>query len=201
MPATSKVSNEQVRRAIEEWGGNVSAAAAALGMRPKSLRERIARLGIDLESIRATRTDPHDPSRPVPARTDTGTTGPLARFDPSGSYGRKSAPGPFPSGAPVPTLTRMQAAVKDTDAPDDEIPVRTSSAPPDPIRVKPEYQERVRQAKVKLIARYLRDFKGQGIFDQFFEERFDSWLQSKLEPAPAPAAPRASKRKPDEGSR
>ncbi|KKK89748.1 hypothetical protein LCGC14_2730020, partial [marine sediment metagenome] len=44
-----KASHAEVRKAIEIWEGNVSAAADAVGLRRESYRKRLKTLGIDPE--------------------------------------------------------------------------------------------------------------------------------------------------------
>lgn len=189
MSAQQKVTNEQVRKALEEWGGNLSAAADALGLRPKNLRERAIRLGIDIEALRAAQSGTYDPYQPGSIRMDrTGTPG-TYRPGPhvSGSpYGPKSASGPFTRPDETSNVRPMQAAVATKEDRENEAPVRGIGGPAKPLRVRPPFQERVRQAKVDLIARHRIDTDEQHVFDQFCDEAFEPWLQSKLEPTPPP---------------
>jgi hypothetical protein len=192
--AVRRVSNPEIERAINEWGGNVTAAAADLGLHPKNLRERLARLGVDLEAIRAGRTVIPGGAVRV-ARPDTYGT---VRNVSAGTYGPKSVPGTLPESGAPPTLSRVPATIAEKDQVEDvdaESPVRPSSTPAKALRVKPRHQEMIRAGKVELIARYRRDFDEQDIFEQFLDEDWPEFLRRKLNPAAPPRAKKAGKEK------
>ncbi len=52
MPAIARTSVEQIKAALREHGGNVTAAAEQLGMATNNLRTRIENAGVDLRAFR-----------------------------------------------------------------------------------------------------------------------------------------------------
>lgn len=182
MSARPIIPGEQILAAIKEWGGNVTATAEALGIHPKNLRERLARLGVDLAAIRdAGRHVPHVPNVPV----RIGTPGP----SPAGTYGPDPAPRTLARRSGVATFPRMSGAAGAATQDAEAAPIRISTAPAKAVRVRPAFQEALREAKVEVIGRHKIDTDEQMIFDQFCDEAFGPWLRSKL----APAAPADSK--------
>ena len=61
------------------------------------------------------------------------------------------------------------------------LPIRASVARHAPVRVLPAHQDRLREAKFDLCARYRVETNENAILAQFLEEAFPEWLPSKLE--------------------
>lgn len=96
--------------------------------------------------------------------------------------GQLSKGGIFPRAAKASTLSGMQqAAVKDAA---DTGATSVPSAPPRqrPIRFHPEDQERLRIARLDLIARHRAEFDESAISHQFYLDEFDGWLARQLNP-------------------
>lgn len=168
------------------WRGNVTAAADELGIQPKNLRKRLDTLGMNLAALRrgegaggvgaVAPLDPRGPSR-VPQ--------PLAAPPaPRGGTGRKSGTGLSRSEASAPILRDVSTTAAATE--EREAPIKGVTVKPKPLRLRPEHQDRLRNAKLDLGARYRVETDENTILDQFFEEAFEPWLRSKLDPAPAP---------------
>lgn len=191
MPAKPRIPSERILDAIREWGGNVSATAAALGMHPKNLRERLARLDVDLDAIRTSAY------RATTARVERFGVPGVVRHSAAGTYGQKSTGDTLAQGRRAPIVSAVQSAMVKDENEVAALPVRTTGGNAKTARIKPAYQERLREAKVDLIGRFRIDTDEQTVFDQFFEEAFDAWLRSKLEPAAS--EPRRRKRGDDEG--
>src|SRR5262245_32739002 len=150
MTGRTRIPSEEIERAVREWGGNLSAAAEALGINVKNLRERCARLGLDLEAIRSgrpersERTGTPDTSRNVSVRlVRLGTPGAtdmvsIASGVLGGMYGLKSAPGTLPGERSTPTVSRMATAAAPTEN-ETEVPIRGIGGPPKNVRVPPAF--------------------------------------------------------------
>lgn len=52
MSAAARVPGEAIRKALHATGGNVTAAAARVGLAPVNLRKRLPGLGVDLAALR-----------------------------------------------------------------------------------------------------------------------------------------------------
>ena len=61
-----------------------------------------------------------------------------------------------------------------------ELPIKAKPTRYKLIRVRPDIQARLREAKYDLMARYRVDIDEQAILEQFFEEAFEGWLGGKL---------------------
>jgi hypothetical protein len=226
MPSNRKASSPEVVEGIFYWRGSVAAAADALGMRPKNLRERLGRLGIEPSKVRngeivltderehlvvSTRdgetvvrlprmtrrdpphpSDPYDPSRPVQHKVTRmtphtqGTRAVLSRL-----HGPKVESGPYQNASQSPNLPAMEQAA--STLPEEQSPIRTIKPKSAPIRLEPKFQDRLREARRAVAARYGAETSETVILNQFFEETFDGWLRSKLAPASAPKKPKGDK--------
>ena len=133
MPARERVNLEQIKAALGKWQGNVQAAADELGMRRRSLYERIDSARIEVRGYRAGGQGP----KLVTIQDET-------------------------AGSPFPAAPRR--------------PLR--------LRVQPEHAERLREARLEIIATFRVEVSEQNILDTFVSEAFDDWLRSKLESGP-----------------
>jgi len=68
------------------------------------------------------------------------------------------------------------------EAPLGALPINVAPRRPRPLRVIPGHQERLRQAKFDLCARWHVETNEDLILGQFIDECFETWLRSKLEP-------------------
>lgn len=163
------------------WRGNVTAAADELGIQPKNLRKRLETLGLDLSAVRhaggamgASGPTPIDPSGPRASSRPLPT--PLG---PSRATGRKTATGLSRSDARAPILRDVSNTAMATE--EQEAPIKSVTVKPKPLRLRPEHQDRLRNAKLDLGARYRVETDENAILDQFFEESFEPWLRTKLD--------------------
>ena len=179
MPAPKRISDAKVMEAIQTWRGCVKAAAEFAGMTPNNLRKRLGDLGVDLKLLRrlqgAHPNDPHrngatpnDPERTKGAGMNVGTRNDgRARSDSRALY--QSAKG-------GPRLIGVEAtAVKAEAEPIKAVPLR-----PVPIRLQPEQQERLRDGRLDLQARFRVETNDNTILQQFFDESFEGWIKEKL---------------------
>jgi hypothetical protein len=187
----------QVREAIMRWRGNVTAAADELGIQPKNLRKRLDTLGMDLAALRrgegaveASTMAPLNPIGPPSVRRPLST--PSA---PALAAGRKNATGPSRPDASAPILRDVSTTTA-AAAEEQEAPIKGVTVKPKPLRLRPEHQDRLRNAKLDLGARYRIETDENTILDQFFSEKFEPWLREKLEPSPPPK-PRGKKSDPE----
>lgn len=167
MSAHQKVSNEDVRKTIATWRGNVEAAAADLGLTPRNLRKRLERLGISLEAIRSRH------SMPGPYGTDPVPSGPMNRPGPNSPT---SGGGLYEFPRAAPSLSAMNA----TAAKADEVPIATVRARQQPTRLRPEQLDELRAAKFDLMGKFKVETDENALLQQFFAEAFAAWLHSKL---------------------
>jgi len=182
--AAEGIEIQRVVNALLRWRGNVKAAADELGIRRKSLYERIQRAGIDLQAIRHASPSVSEfrgmPRMP-PVPRDMSREG-VTRSVP------KSASAPYQSTPQGPTVTGMQQATA-------EPPFAPSHSKPRLPRVLPRDQERLRAAKIEIIARFRIETDEQAIHDQFMAEAFDGWLEDKLAVEGARPAERPQRKK------
>lgn len=187
MPARPKIPSDVILRAIKEWRGNVSAAAQALGIHPKNLRERLARMGVDLEAVRSERSGTYgtyQTSSDVSNRSTRVDTFGTVRNQNVGTYGPKSGTDTLAKTVGGPNVSVVQQATATKDEIEDGLPVRPSRAPAKQVRIKPDFQQQLRDLKIEFISRFKRDFDEQDLCDQFFAEALAAWGRSKLDPAP-----------------
>lgn len=162
MGARRRLPDDAIIGAIQQWRGNVTAAAEALGLAPINLRKRLHGLGVDLPLLRRLKdTGIHDTTRnvPIPMKTTAMIT-----------QGRNhSAAGIFPRSAP-----------RSTFAPVGEV-MMTRPKPPSPIRLTPDQVEKLRDAKFELQYHLRAEVSESVILQQFFEDAFATWLKARLQ--------------------
>src|SRR5262245_56274120 len=125
-----RVLDAAVRRAIQRWRGNVTAAAASVGMSPKNFRRRLRQLRIDVQAIRKGTGTPKGPGtqvRPGPSGTpDPFISGWVHSSERAGGTsaegGRKKATDPYRGDVEMPSLGAVQQMVED-------VPIRTVPRP------------------------------------------------------------------------
>lgn len=174
MPAQQKVSNEQIRQAMEQWEGVVVHAAAAVGIHPKNLRERLRRMGLDPEAFRN-------------GAIRTGTHG-VVRMGRLVVRGPKTSGDTFSVVGGSPTLSSMQAAAKETE--DDVAPIRTAPRKQMPARIRPDLRDQIERAVWDLQAKHGVPTDFNLILEQYIEEGFASWVADKMK---GPAAKNGKK--------
>jgi hypothetical protein len=207
MSAALRVTNDELRRLMAEWKGNVAAVADAAGITRKALYERLERMGLDPDACRDERDKQH---AAAPAAVDS-----MATLAPPGSHG------PLPGGWGVsglvatlpagvthvpesqgdgyaasgekPTFSNMSSAANAETQPAPS-PVKASVSRTHALRVTPEHRERIRQLRFALTAAYRTDFDDSGILGQLIEDCLDVWGRRMLEPAVV-AAPVKSRKK------
>jgi hypothetical protein len=191
MPAPKRVPDDQVREAITAWRGNVQAAADALGIQPKNLRERTRALGIDLDDLRKGAGRMGRIGQPAPLDH----TGPFryepAPMTPNGrpqATGVQIASGLYQEPTEGSNLSAVQMAAED-----EVIPIKTTPRRQHPIRLKPAQRERLQRAVFELQARYGVGTDENLILEQFIDEGLEAWLESKLK------APKSGRRKGEGG--
>jgi len=163
MPAAQKVSPQQIVDALLDWRGNVSAAASSLGISANALRMRLHGLNLSPDKFRS-------------LGGKVGTT--ITSFDsvpsikPPTNSRPKNAGANYPSGKRGRSLKGMEAAT--------EIPIKSATRKPLPLRMKPAQREQLVDAVFDLQNTYRVATDENLILEQFFEERFGDWLKSKL---------------------
>jgi len=168
-------------------------------MRRNSLYERIERLGLDLAGFRA--------ATKVSGFTDresmSGVSGMSGRMPgqpamdgPHVQRGRarESSNAPVTGGRRAPIVPSVQATAEDEDA----APIRTLPARPKVLRVRPENQDLLRDAKRRLSALFNVETDEGLLLNQFVEERLEGWVREKEAMA---AKPNARRRVTEAGSK
>lgn len=168
MPAQKRVSDKAVMEAIQRWGGNVSAAAEQIGMAPVNLRKRLESIGVDLSFLRGgERYRMGDTQRHVSSSTDTPR---------NPSTGKKVGPGISTApGGRNSLQTNMQA--EETETPVKEVRVRK------PIRITPDHQERLRQAKLDYAGRLRIETDETAILAALIDAKLEGFLAEQFSPA------------------
>lgn len=161
MAAPEKVTVAEVSNALVRWRGNVQAAADELGVTRKALYERISRAGIDLPSLRA------NAKLITPMHS-------LKRADSNGPTVRKTAGAQYPEPNRRPILGVVQQV--EIEPP----PIKSAPARRVQTRLKPEHQDKLREAKLVLGGRYMIETDENRLLEQFIDECFDPWLADKL---------------------
>lgn len=162
MPAPKRVPDAAVKEAIERWRGNVTAAAEDVGIHPNNLRKRLDSMGVDVRVLRS------GPSVAVNHNPSTATL----RTDRNPSTGSRSGVAIFPAGGGSATLgSKMEAQV--------EAPIRTVRPRRSPLRILPEHQEMLREAKLDFGATFRIETDENTILAQFIEEEFEGWARKK----------------------
>jgi hypothetical protein len=182
--AVKYATDPQVEEAILRWRGKVVAAAEELGIQPKNLRKRLERLGIDLDAVRAgtyvrgaALVAPHGPHG-----SHGPTIPPKAPMTPPAFSGRKSGSGPYSPAGKAPIFGAVQqAAVKD-GADDAAIELPVSRAKQRPIRFHPQDQDRLREARLDIIAKHRVEIDETAIHHDFFQAKFAEYMAERLAP-------------------
>ncbi len=185
--AEQRVPDRRIREAITSWRGNIQAAAEEVGMRPKNFRKRLNSLRIDADSLRPGKgvttptplapSDPHSPSRPplppYPPLTPISSSDPLGPLNPSAPYISESA---------GPTLGDVSTAATAATLGAEPAPIRSVKGRNKQLRVRPDNQEMIREAKLDVWAKLRIESDENELLNQFIAEKFPSWIQSKTEP-------------------
>ncbi len=201
MAAPQKVSADLVRAAIQEWRGNVRAAAAEVGLSENNLRKRLAAIGIDAHALKRLRTlgppdgkggkgvtpitpitpfDPHHPlgSMSPPSHPPT----PLAVSHP---HGHKTKPAPFRDRGDGPSFHAVEAVERIDEV---EPPIPVVRARQQPIRLRPAQETRLRKAVFDLQGRYHVQTSESAILQEVFNIIIDTYVSGKLSDPPKRAA-------------
>jgi hypothetical protein len=163
MAAPKRVTDNEVVQAIRCWRGNVAAAADVLGMQPRNLRKRLDSLQVDLERIRE-----ESLKDPVLSK-GPGPIGPKAATE------ARSVVESFPRRIAVTSLAHVN------DAATAELPIKAIRPRRTPLRLLPEHQDQLRDAKLDFGARFRLETDENAILNQFFEEEFEAWRTKKLD--------------------
>lgn len=140
MPGHQKVPTDVLLAAIHSWKGNVEATANELRISPKSLRERLARLGVSLKVVR-------EASRGVPGVSCLPTPpGGIAGAGTVGVTEQKSSGRGYQAAVLRPNFAAM-TNVAPAEVTPSEIQARR------PIRIHPDHQEQLRQLKLDYAGR------------------------------------------------
>lgn len=166
MPAPKRISDEAVMEAIQLWRGKVEAAADRLGIAPNNLRKRLDALRVDLSLLR-------DGERYRMSNTQPNVSNPSTRTN-----RQKSAAPIYPGSGPRPIVPGMQSAAPSLPT----IPAKVK-----PTRLRPDHQERFREAKFDLQARFRMETDENRILEQFIDDCLDGWLRKKLAEKAEPA--------------
>jgi hypothetical protein len=168
MGARKRLPDDAIIGAIQQWRGNVTAAAEALGLAPINLRKRLIGLGVDLSLLRRLKdTGIHGTTRNVPI--------PMTQHGTTARTRNHSAGGIFP-----------RPAQRATFAPVGEV-MMTRPKPPAPIRLTPDQVEKLRDAKFELQYHLRSEMSESSILQQFFEDSFAVWLKARLQEQEAEA--------------
>lgn len=171
MPASPRITLQEITNALLRWGGNVQATSEALGMRRNSLQERIERAGIDLAAIRNSAG-----SRPVtPIAGVIGMPG-MPGINRDARYGRKNASAPFTNAPRGRILSGVQQATQDA-AP---VAAFDGRRPKPQIRIRPDLIERLSNAKYELQHALRQDIDEGQIANAILAEQLDAWLEQTL---------------------
>jgi len=176
MPAQKRITDKAVMEAIQRWRGNVSAAAEQVGMAPVNLRKRLDSLGVDLSFLRSgERYRMADTQRNVPSGTDTHQT----ERHPSGRQKLEpQATDIFPAAVGGAKFRGVQTAESET--PVKEVRHRK------PIRITPDHQEQLRQAKLDYAGRLRIETDETAILAAFIDAKLAEFLTEQLGPEQAP---------------
>jgi len=180
MAGPRKVSAQEIANALLEWRGNVQAAAEALGLRRNSLYERIQKLELNLAGFRAAGR------AVVPVTSVTGVSGVPGRqrqqdMVDGGEHARKDEPAPFTEQSAERRFGTVESA-KVLEPDSARTPVHAIQSRARAPRLRPGQQDRLREAKLDLGAKYRVETNENLILQQFFDENFEDWLDRKLAP-------------------
>jgi hypothetical protein len=189
MPAHPLVSTQDIVNALLKWRGDVSNTAVSLGMARNSLYERIKRLGLDLEAFRNQgESNPVTPITTVPGMP--GMRG-VPGIKPGARHAQQNGGAIYPAATARRRLGAVQTGTQledDAAATAAATPIRTAPRRHTPLRVSPPQREALRRAAWDLQARFQVPTDENLILEQFIDEAFGPWLQSKLEAVPGTAA-------------
>lgn len=170
MPAQKRVPDDEIVRAIQKWRGKISAAAKELGIAPNNLRPRLRALRVDLELLRRLQTyGTSGTYRNIPVRAEG------EKRERNGMNEQRSGGAIYPAAVRGSKVSGMQAAEQETESPIKAEPARQKQ-----VRLPPPLQDRLREAKLDLGARFRIETNENLILEQFFEESFETWLKAKL---------------------
>lgn len=164
MPAPKRIPDAAVIGAIQKWRGNVEAAAEELRIAPVNLRKRLASLGVDLSLLRAT-----DRYRTSSTHRNVSNPNPLSDTLPTGELSRARIFSARAKGSTLRGMTTTATALAIND--------RARSKP---TRLTPPHEDRLREAKFDLQARYRAEIGESQILEQFFADEFEGWIKRKL---------------------
>ena len=83
----------------------------------------------------------------------------------------------------------MEATAAKTEAE----PIKAVPLRPVPTRLQPEQQERLRDGRLDLQARFRVETNDNTILQQFFDEAFEGWIKEKLDRKGGPNGGKAAK--------
>jgi Bacterial regulatory protein, Fis family len=167
MAAPQKVSTQDLVNALLARRGNVQAAADDLGLTRNGLYARIERLGLDLAGFRSASANVVSHVNTVPSMP---------------SIARQAVHAPKSARAHYSDLRGRSIVSPVASATAEDLPIRAVPQRQRPLRLKPAHQDRLRDAKLDFGARYRIETNENAILEQFFDEAFEQWLQSKLAP-------------------
>ena len=172
MPAHQKVSPQQIVNAMLEWGGNVAAAAASLGISANALRLRLRSLQLSPGQFRAVKVGASITS----FTSATSITSKRA----GGNGGAQNASAKFSGGVRGSSFGDMEAGTETA------APIKAAPRKQTPLRFKPAQRRQLEETVFDFQGRYRVATDENLILEQFFEECFEEWKATKLAPTSAP---------------
>jgi hypothetical protein len=159
MAAQKRVQDSSIREALECWRGNIQAAAAWVGLAPNNFRRRLKELALDPAALRGEPAAGAPPDHYIP--DGPRQAAPFPPIDQQQSEGDISpaaghAPNPVGMGAALPVVPRQRER---------------------PIRILPEYGDRIRRGRRRLAAETDNDLDDSALLGRFIEERFAIWVE------------------------
>jgi hypothetical protein len=206
MPAAPKVSAQQIVAALTKWRGELTAAAADLGIHRNALNRRIKRLGLDVAAFRngakvgkvgntltAGTAGKVAPAVKVGATMHTMHTITGAQGEGGREHFRpKNAGAHFTSREGRSSVAAVSTAVAQYSEPRPHVK----------LKVPPDHVDRLTQAKYDMQALLRRDLTEDKVLEMCLDEVLEDWIAQKLaalrqtvskpaEPAAAPARRKA----------
>jgi len=175
MGAPRRVSDRAVIEAFQQWRGNLSAAAAEVGIARQNFRERLRLLGFDIQGFRA-RVSLSTPSKrtgTVEAFRDV-SSGPAGTERPDGPRnmsGKQHAGVIYSTEVGAPIFGRVES----TDGLLPERPIRMPT-----VRLRPEQIDKLRDLKFDYQAKTRREVREEDLLRRFFDECFPGWLEQVI---------------------
>jgi hypothetical protein len=173
--APPRRSVQEIVNALLKYEGNVSAVADEFGMRRGSLYERLERLGIDPKAFRFASSG--HVSGMTGMSGNKGTSPGVSGMTNEAAVVRKNEGGRYTGRGEIRRLTSVTngataaAAQPETD---------DAAFGGKPARLTGAQKRMLREAKFDWQARFRVEIQESGILQQFFEERFEEWIGSKL---------------------